>query len=94
MIVWPGVYVVTVPEAVVDVVVVSVVVVGCVVVVCSVVVVLVCANASGAISVQARETIVFFTMYTSVFMLIVYPPNCVARGPNGRSQGIARPCHV
>ena len=59
------VYVVTVPEAVVDVVVVSVVVAGCVVVVCSVVV-LVCANATGAISAQAKLTIVRFMCSLSI----------------------------
>ncbi len=67
MIVLPGVNVVTVPDAVVDVVLVSVVVVGCVVVVCSVVVVLVCANASSAISAQARVMMVFFIISFRLF---------------------------
>src|SRR5438105_6273316 len=58
-IVLPGSYVVTVPDAVVDVVVVSVVA-GCVLVVCSVVVVLVCANASGAINAQPIVIMLFF----------------------------------
>jgi Kef-type K+ transport system membrane component KefB len=39
----------------------------------SVVIVLVCANASGAISVQARALIVFLTMMLPLFVLMFYP---------------------
>jgi hypothetical protein len=56
------------------------------VVICSAVVVLVCANAKGAISAQARALIVFFTMNASPFYLDVLPQSFVVRdSTNGQT---------
>ena len=73
-IILPGSNVVTVPEPVVG---------RCVLGV------LVCANAKGAISAQAKPLIVFFTMNTSPFCVDVLPTGFVVQDPvNG--QAVAR----